>query len=134
MTSPGSVTHCLQAVPRRGEEPEHDAQEKTLLKTATRGVVRLFNAVSKAQRDQKDALVGGSRSRVRPSLDQEKLLTGLLCTATLKFAFIDVLSGLVCTATLKLAFIDVLSGLVCTATLKLAFIDVLSFAAMVLPV
>ena len=29
-----------------------------------RGVVRLFNAVSKAQRDQKDALVGGSRSRV----------------------------------------------------------------------
>lgn len=52
-------------MPKRGEEPEQDALEKALLKTATRGVVRLFNAVSKAQRDQKDALVGGSRSRVR---------------------------------------------------------------------
>ena len=51
-------------MPKRGEDPEHDALEKALLKTATRGVVRLFNAVSKAQRDQKDALVGGSRSRV----------------------------------------------------------------------
>lgn len=56
----------FQAVPKRGEEPEQDALEKALLKTATRGVVRLFNAVSKAQRDQKDALVGGSRSRVCP--------------------------------------------------------------------
>lgn len=63
-----SLTHNLQAVPKRGEEPEHDALEKALLKTATRGVVRLFNAVSKAQRDQKDAVVGGSRSRVSPFL------------------------------------------------------------------
>ena len=51
-------------MPKRGEEPQHDALEKALLRTATRGVVRLFNAVSKAQRDQKDALVGGSTSRV----------------------------------------------------------------------
>ncbi len=26
----------LQAVPKRGEDPQHDAQEKALLKTATR--------------------------------------------------------------------------------------------------
>lgn len=63
-----STRPCLQAVPKRGEEPQHDALEKVLLRTATRGVVRLFNAVSKAQRDQKDALVGGSRSRVSCSV------------------------------------------------------------------
>ncbi|KAA6430059.1 hypothetical protein WJX79_009718 [Trebouxia sp. C0005] len=64
------------AVPKRGEDPEHDAQEKTLLKTATRGVVRLFNAVSKAQRDQKDAMAGGSRSRVA-KLDKASFLAEL---------------------------------------------------------
>ncbi|KAL3155385.1 hypothetical protein ABBQ38_010943 [Trebouxia sp. C0009 RCD-2024] len=64
------------AVPKRGEEPQHDALEKALLRTATRGVVRLFNAVSKAQRDQKDALVGGSRSRA-PKLDKASFLAEL---------------------------------------------------------
>lgn len=64
------------AVPKRGEDPPHDANEKALLKTATRGVVRLFNAVSKAQRDQKDALVGGSRSRVA-KLDKASFLAEL---------------------------------------------------------
>ncbi|DBB00102.1 TPA: hypothetical protein ACH3X1_013955 [Trebouxia sp. C0004] len=64
------------AVPKRGEDPQHDAQEKALLKTATRGVVRLFNAVSKAQRDQKDALVGGSRARVA-KLDKASFLAEL---------------------------------------------------------
>lgn len=64
------------AVPKRGEDPQHDAQEKALLKTATRGVVRLFNAVSKAQRDQKDAMVGGSRSRVA-KLDKASFLAEL---------------------------------------------------------
>lgn len=87
VTYPASASCCLQAVPKRGEEPEHDALEKALLKTATRGVVRLFNAVSKAQRDQKDALVGGSRSRVCPF---DLLMIGLICFATLKSACIDV--------------------------------------------
>ena len=76
-----SLAHNLQAVPKRGEEPEHDALEKALLKTATRGVVRLFNAVSKAQRDQKDALVGGSRSRVSAF---DLLVIGLKCSETLE--------------------------------------------------
>ncbi|KAL0051544.1 hypothetical protein WJX82_009594 [Trebouxia sp. C0006] len=64
------------AVSKHGENPQHDAQEKALLKTATRGVVRLFNAVSKAQRDQKDAMVGGSRSRVA-KLDKASFLAEL---------------------------------------------------------
>lgn len=35
---------------RRGEDPLADQREKVLQKTATRGVVRLFNAIAKAQR------------------------------------------------------------------------------------
>ena len=40
---------------RRGEDPEADAREKALQRVATRGVVRLFNAVTKAQRQIRDA-------------------------------------------------------------------------------
>ncbi len=49
---------------RRGGDPTADASEKALQKTATRGVVRLFNAVAKAQRrlrEERDAT--GSRSK-----------------------------------------------------------------------
>ena len=79
-------------MPKRGQDPEHDALEKALLKTATRGVVRLFNAVSKAQRDQKDALVGGSRPRVRLS---DLLMIILICTTTFETACVDVLAFVV---------------------------------------
>ena len=53
------------AIPkRRGEDPALDAKEKTLQKTATRGVVRLFNAVAKAQRRlREDEGVTGSRAK-----------------------------------------------------------------------
>ena len=56
---------CLQAVLKKGQDPAADAKEKGLMKVATRGVVRLFNAVSKAQKQQKDALAGGKRTNVR---------------------------------------------------------------------
>lgn len=53
------------AVPkRRGEDPAADAQEKILQKTATRGVVRLFNAVAKAQRRLRDE-EGATGSRAK---------------------------------------------------------------------
>ena len=55
---------CLQAVLKKGQDPAADAKEKALMKVATRGVVRLFNAVSKAQKQQKDALTGGKRTSV----------------------------------------------------------------------
>jgi hypothetical protein len=52
------------APPRRGEDPAADAREKALQRTATRGVVRLFNAVSKAQRRLRDAEAAtGSRGK-----------------------------------------------------------------------
>jgi len=40
---------------RKGENPEADAREKAFQKTATRGVVQLFNAVAKAQRRLREA-------------------------------------------------------------------------------
>jgi len=46
-------------VPARGVlDVTVDQGEKRLLSTATKGVVRLFNAVSKAQRDASDASKG----------------------------------------------------------------------------
>ncbi|CAG9462863.1 unnamed protein product [Pedinophyceae sp. YPF-701] len=39
-----------ERVPRKGADPEHDSREKALSKLATKGVVRLFNAIAKAQR------------------------------------------------------------------------------------
>jgi len=53
------------AVPkRRGADPVADAREKSFQKTATRGVVRLFNAVAKAQRRlREEEGVSGSRAK-----------------------------------------------------------------------
>jgi len=39
----------------KGQDPEADAIEKELLKTATRGVVKLFNAVAKAQKQMRES-------------------------------------------------------------------------------
>lgn len=42
-------------VPKKGQEPAADQREKQLTSLATRGVVLLFNAVAKAQKQQQDA-------------------------------------------------------------------------------
>ena len=42
-----------------------DAVEKALMKVATRGVVRLFNAVSQAQKQKLEESVMGKRAKVR---------------------------------------------------------------------
>ncbi|KAF6258102.1 hypothetical protein COO60DRAFT_1626549 [Scenedesmus sp. NREL 46B-D3] len=42
-------------VPKKGADPAHDAREKQLQKLATRGVVLLFNAVNKAQKQKREA-------------------------------------------------------------------------------
>lgn len=61
---------------RRGEAPEADAAEKALLRTARRGVVRLFNAVSKAQKQASEAQAPGARTKVG-------LLLCVCCSAAL---------------------------------------------------
>ncbi|BDA49751.1 probable RRP15-like protein at C-terminar half [Coccomyxa sp. Obi] len=45
-------------IPKKGEDPQHDMKEKALARIGTRGVVRLFNAVAKAQKQRKEALEG----------------------------------------------------------------------------
>lgn len=50
-------------IPRRGEDPSHDITEKLLLRTARKGVVRLFNAVSKAQKQVVEQQAVGGRSK-----------------------------------------------------------------------
>ncbi len=40
---------------KKGEDPAADAREKALSRLATRGVVLLFNAVAKAQKERQDA-------------------------------------------------------------------------------
>eukprot|EP00210_Caulerpa_lentillifera_P009410 g8971.t1 len=42
-----------QKVPRLGVDPEHDRLEKRLLKLATKGVVQMFNTVSKINKQDK---------------------------------------------------------------------------------
>lgn len=55
---------CLsQKVPKKGSDPGHDAREKQLQKLATRGVVLLFNAVNKAQKQKKEAEAAGLKGR-----------------------------------------------------------------------
>ncbi len=48
-----------KAVPRQGQDPKHDAQERVLLRVATKGVVQLFNAVTKAQHAHKHTAAAG---------------------------------------------------------------------------
>lgn len=52
----------VQKVPKRGADPGQDAREKQLLKLATRGVVLLFNAVNKAQKQKADAQLTGKKA------------------------------------------------------------------------
>ncbi|KAL4437109.1 hypothetical protein ABPG75_004248 [Micractinium tetrahymenae] len=49
---------------RRGQDPEGDAREKGLQRLATKGVVRLFNAIAKAQKQLREAEEAtGSRAK-----------------------------------------------------------------------
>ncbi len=48
-------------MPRKGENPAADAREKSLQRLATRGVVLLFNAVSKAQQQRRAAEAAGAK-------------------------------------------------------------------------
>jgi len=63
-------------VPRRGKDPEHDAQEKALTKLATKGVVRLFNAVAKAQQAQRDSALLGKQKAMQSREDFFQQLKG----------------------------------------------------------
>lgn len=54
-----------QAIPVRGADPAADTRERQLQKLATRGVVLLFNAVSKAQKQKKDAEAAGSKAAAK---------------------------------------------------------------------
>jgi hypothetical protein len=49
----------------RGVDPAADARERQLLKLATRGVVLLFNAVTKAQKQRQDADAAGSKAAAK---------------------------------------------------------------------
>ena len=59
------VTHQPGHACRRGEDPVADAAEKALLRTARRGVVQLFNAVARAQKQAAEAQAPGARAKVR---------------------------------------------------------------------
>ncbi len=53
-----------QVPKRRGQEPTADAREKSLQRLATKGVVRLFNAIAKAQKQLREAEeASGSRAK-----------------------------------------------------------------------
>jgi hypothetical protein len=52
----------LQKVPKKGADPAHDVREKQLQKLATRGVVLLFNAVNKAQKQKREAEASGAKA------------------------------------------------------------------------
>jgi len=58
-------TRGVEAVPRRGEDPARDAAERTLQRIATRGVVRLFNAVAQAQRRRAEGNTSKAASAAR---------------------------------------------------------------------
>lgn len=55
----------MQAIPVRGVDPAADARERQLLKLATRGVVLLFNAVTKAQKQKQEADAAGSKAAAK---------------------------------------------------------------------
>ena len=61
--------HCPPLA--RGADPASDAAERRLLVTATRGVVQLFNAVSKVQRARRDAEAAGSGAKVATTFVEE---------------------------------------------------------------
>lgn len=73
LTLPSCI--CLQKVPKKGADPGQDAREKQLQKLATRGVVLLFNAVNKAQKQRREAEAAGLRGakalKAKPGLSSK---------------------------------------------------------------
>ncbi|CAD7699484.1 unnamed protein product [Ostreobium quekettii] len=61
-------------VPKLGMDPEHDAENRRLVKLATKGVVRLFNTVAKLQHAQKKA---SSKAATRAAERRVKFLDEL---------------------------------------------------------
>lgn len=60
---PRHPTRC-QVPKRRGQDPEADTREKGLQRLATKGVVRLFNAIARAQKQLREAEEAtGSRAK-----------------------------------------------------------------------
>ncbi|EEH51223.1 uncharacterized protein MICPUCDRAFT_43396 [Micromonas pusilla CCMP1545] len=60
-------------VPKKGvADPASDQLERRLIQTATRGVVRLFNAVSKAQRDAAEADASRDKKKKKTTLLSSK--------------------------------------------------------------
>ncbi|KAI8474980.1 MAG: Metallo-dependent phosphatase-like protein [Monoraphidium minutum] len=72
-------------IPRKGADPSHDAREKSLQRLATRGVVLLFNAVNKAQRQKAEAEAAGGvakRKAAAAKLGKASFLVELQQAAT----------------------------------------------------
>eukprot|EP00892_Ulva_mutabilis_P011987 jgi/Ulvmu1/9160/UM005_0258.1 len=65
------------AVPLKGQDPVHDAREKTLVSVATKGVVQLFNAISKAQSAKRQADAAGAKPRDVVKSTKAALLSAL---------------------------------------------------------
>jgi hypothetical protein len=84
-----------QPIPRKGDDPAHDAREKQLQRLATRGVVLLFNAVNKAQKQRAEAEAAGGVSKRKAAvakLSKASFLTELKQAAT-KGVPVDALGG-----------------------------------------
>lgn len=69
-----------EKVPRRGEDSQHDAAEKQLMRLATRGVVMLFNAVAKAKQSAAEGQLLGKKP---VKLNKASLLGDLRAAASL---------------------------------------------------
>lgn len=68
------------SVPKKGENPEHDLREKQLLKLATKGVVLLFNAVAKAQKQKQEAVLTGKKAKLSRASFLAELTKGAAAT------------------------------------------------------
>jgi hypothetical protein len=77
-------TFPLQKVPKKGTDPAHDVREKQLQKLATRGVVLLFNAVNKAQKQKREAQASGAKAPKGKAAAAAK--SGILAELTAKSA------------------------------------------------
>ena len=63
-----STEQCVSDIDPSHNRAVQDAAEKALMKVATRGVVRLFNAVSKAQKQTLEESIVGKRAKVSRGL------------------------------------------------------------------
>jgi hypothetical protein len=73
---------------KKGEDPEADQREKQLNRLATRGVVLLFNAVAKAQKERQEAASnkgrGGQGAAKAARLNKASFLAQLQGNATIQ--------------------------------------------------